>query len=1163
MGVPKFYRWISERYPCLSSLVKEDEIPKFDNFYLDMNGIIHHCSHPNDADVSFRISEEEIFHNIFHYIEVLCTFIRPQGILYLAVDGVAPRAKMNQQRGRRFRSAKDAYEQELIARREGKPLPPGERFDSNCITPGTDFMERLDKHLQYMITRKISQDPSWRHLEVYYSSHLVPGEGEHKILDFIRFIRSQKSYNPDTRHCLYGLDADLVMLGLSVHEPFMSLLREEVKFGKTAKTETNPEKITFHLLHLSILRDYLEHEFEGVKPNLKFPFDLEKIIDDWILMGFLVGNDFIPHLPGLHINKNAFDDIYHAYSETLPKLDGYINEGGYLNLERFQKLLDALVCMDLDRVENEVDDMSWMEMKRGAIVHDELQTASGWDEAGPEDFDFQKALADNDIEEEAAEELQKQKVFEHKEKYYKDKLRMAEVNDQTLSDMACEYVRAIQWNLHYYYHGVPSWEWFYPYNYAPYVSDLKNFATLNPEYELGEPFKPFEQLMAVLPERSKKCLPESFHYLFSANSPIYDFYPADFATDLNGKANEWEAVVLVPFIDEKRLTDAVRPLLNQLRPEEKRRNVIGKGFVFHHSGEPNGQVYPPPTKKFTPINPLRAVIRTYNYNFHILDRKKIRKGRLTKGQLYQPGFPSLGFVPHSASLQIGAVTVFQRRSTGKSMVLTVHKDPSTNYLERGYKFLGKKVFVSWPHHTMALVTRVTDGMIQFVAVSPRGFFVENGGSTGMQVNMENEQMDQYSKHKKEIEAKLKNRQGIQIDSADVLYYCRVCVGKRYVFRKDSKVAYLEPQWSSWEVPFPAELVVLAPPETETKKRLFADQLFPMNFPVFVLAFPYYGCQGKVVSHDRAENKVFVIFERPAEPIMSHVYNREDELSTQYEPAYQAARILNLTPPIVSRLTGTVYARINAGDSEKVNIGFSLKASKASTEVRGYTKRVESDTKPGQYNWLYSEKVLDLLHGFRQRFPELIGHWMKNECQDPIMEEVYPGRAEAKLKEVSDYLKTLPTYKVAQQACGEEMLDDGIIAAIQEKVAFVKSRYGNRRDRFRAFIAPKFLYRYTEEAAGVLPDDTVMWEMYDRVVNIREAVVPLGLRGTVISITKSDLAASVYITVLFDEAFASGDALTYVQELPAASLLNITHGERRQWELEHQYGPSVYLPAQRV
>ena len=100
MGVPKFFRWISERYPCLSELVKEYQvftstaiglrlsllrveifnvllfqIPEFDNLYLDMNGIIHMCSHPNDFDPHFRITDEKIFKDIFHYIEVSILFV--------------------------------------------------------------------------------------------------------------------------------------------------------------------------------------------------------------------------------------------------------------------------------------------------------------------------------------------------------------------------------------------------------------------------------------------------------------------------------------------------------------------------------------------------------------------------------------------------------------------------------------------------------------------------------------------------------------------------------------------------------------------------------------------------------------------------------------------------------------------------------------------------------------------------------------------------------------------------------------------------------------------------------------------------------------------------------------------------------------------------------
>ncbi|RCN26209.1 XRN 5'-3' exonuclease, partial [Ancylostoma caninum] len=142
MGVPKFYRWISERYPCLSEVISDTEIPEFDNLYLDMNGIIHNCSHPNDDDVKFRISQEQIFADIFAYIDKLFNIIRPKKVFFLAVDGVAPRAKMNQQRARRFMSARTAEEQLQAHLRKGEELPKEKRFDSNCITPG-EFFSRI------------------------------------------------------------------------------------------------------------------------------------------------------------------------------------------------------------------------------------------------------------------------------------------------------------------------------------------------------------------------------------------------------------------------------------------------------------------------------------------------------------------------------------------------------------------------------------------------------------------------------------------------------------------------------------------------------------------------------------------------------------------------------------------------------------------------------------------------------------------------------------------------------------------------------------------------------------------------------------------------------------------------------------------------------------
>ncbi|VDK25318.1 unnamed protein product [Anisakis simplex] len=121
------------------------------------------------------------------------------------------------------------------------------------------------------------------------------------------------------------------MLGLCSHEPHFSLLREEVKFGRPPKYKQKGaaaqktggvEHITFHLLHLSLLREYLSWEFRSIEDKLSFAYNVESIIDDWVLMGFLIGNDFIPHLPHVHIHEDALPVLYKTYMEVLPQLDG-------------------------------------------------------------------------------------------------------------------------------------------------------------------------------------------------------------------------------------------------------------------------------------------------------------------------------------------------------------------------------------------------------------------------------------------------------------------------------------------------------------------------------------------------------------------------------------------------------------------------------------------------------------------------------------------------------------------------------------------------------------------------------------------------------------------------------------------------------------------------
>lgn len=256
MGVPAFFKWLSTKYPrIVVDCVEErggwtesgERIPvdtsrpnpngrEIDNLYLDMNGIIHPASHPEDRPPPE--TEDDMYLSIFDYLERVFAAARPRKLLYMAIDGVAPRAKMNQQRARRFKSAQEAQEKDDLEAKlreewakEGRPVPAakeGPVFDSNTITPGTPFMDRLAVFLRAFTHHKLSTDPGWRGIEVVLSDGSVPGEGEHKIMEFVRRQRLQPGYDPNTQHCIHGLDADLIMLSLATHEPHFCILREYV-----------------------------------------------------------------------------------------------------------------------------------------------------------------------------------------------------------------------------------------------------------------------------------------------------------------------------------------------------------------------------------------------------------------------------------------------------------------------------------------------------------------------------------------------------------------------------------------------------------------------------------------------------------------------------------------------------------------------------------------------------------------------------------------------------------------------------------------------------------------------------------------------------------------------------------------------------------------------
>ena len=773
MGVPSFFRWLSRKYPKIISPVLEEQpqivdgviLPldysapnpngELDNLYLDMNGIVHPCSHPENKPPPE--TEDEMLLAVFEYTNRVLNMARPRKVLVMAVDGVAPRAKMNQQRARRFRSARDAQieneaREEIMRQREevGEIIDDAVRnkktWDSNAITPGTPFMDKLAAALRYWTAFKLATDPGWKNLQVIISDATVPGEGEHKIMNFIRSQRADPEYNPNTTHCIYGLDADLIFLGLATHEPHFKILREDVFAQDNRKRNNLKDTINmteeekqflqkqnseqpFLWLHINVLREYLSAELWV--PGLPFTFDLERAIDDWVFMCFFCGNDFLPHLPCLDVRENSIDILLDIWKVVLPKLKTYMTCDGVLNLPSVETLLQHLgsregdifktrhiqearkkeaferrkaqknmskgqdrhptvateqlqmydtqgnlakgswnlTTSDMVRLKkelmlaNEGNEEAIAKVKQQSDKNNELMKDISKEEiddavskANKTNFNLaevmkqklinkkhrlekdneeeeiakdskkvktEKAESECDLDAEIKDEIVADvndrensettevsrdssvhstvnvsegpkngvfdtdefvKLFEpgYHERYYTAKFHVTPQDiEQLRKDMVKCYIEGVAWVLMYYYQGCASWNWFYPYHYAPLATDFHGFSHLEIKFEEGTPFLPYEQLMSVLPAASGHALPKIFRSLMSEpDSEIIDFYPEEFPIDMNGKKMSWQGIALLPFIDQDRLLTAVRAQYPLLSDAERARNIRGEPVLL-------------------------------------------------------------------------------------------------------------------------------------------------------------------------------------------------------------------------------------------------------------------------------------------------------------------------------------------------------------------------------------------------------------------------------------------------------------------------------------------------------------------------------------------------------------------------------------------------------
>ncbi|KAL7116081.1 hypothetical protein ACP275_04G221000 [Erythranthe tilingii] len=686
MGVPSFFWWLIDKYPNILSGNLEErrasllnhEVELFDNFYLDMNRIIYDsCPSDNDPYGLLGVKTfDEIFSCVCEHIDRLFDIVKPKKLLFLAIDGVAPRAKSTRMRLELFRTEKfDQIKKKINGKlreqfeEKGKALLPKIESEVDGIAPGTEFMHILSKKLRSYITLRMSDNPAWQNIKVILSDEKVPGEGEHKIMSFIRAQRSSPGYNPNTTHCVYGTDADLIVLALATHEIHFSILREE-PISKDDRTNV------CQFLNIRILREYLALDLEVSIPG-KCEYDAERVIDDFIFISFFLGNDFLPRMPTFGTNEGCLDLLIHVYKKEFQRFGGYLVDmqkaedkfGGYVDFERIERFMLTVGEYE-DKIFVKRSKLRERKLKQ---TYDLYRNANDWEDYDEVNKDAilsssDSAVGDHEVLKNTLKLRRKLNAYilcnfdlfsdgvgvdkvkfgtsGWRERYYKEKFSAQSPDEieATRKSLVASYCEGLCWLLLCYFSGVPSWSWFYPHYYCPFASDFKELSQTKVEFRKGVPFKPFDQFMGVItPWSSPKALPIAYKELtIDKNSKIIDFYPTKFEIDHDGQRYPWRGISKIPFIEEERLLTETRKLENELNEDEKIRNLQSLELLFvKRTNEINEQILfggdsaaPAQSDKIEDAIMIDSTIDGVKGNLHLLRERLTEPDNDNNGEYY-------------------------------------------------------------------------------------------------------------------------------------------------------------------------------------------------------------------------------------------------------------------------------------------------------------------------------------------------------------------------------------------------------------------------------------------------------------------------------------------------------------------------------------------------
>jgi 5'-3' exonuclease len=456
--------------------------------------------------------EELLIELVLKKIEEYLILIKPKKTAFIAFDGVAPLAKMEQQRSRRYKNSGNT----------------SGGWSTSNITPGTDFMKKLSKKLKNKFEKyKNDLIPG----KIIISTSEEPGEGEHKLF---QYIRSSPNILSNDNCGVYGLDSDLIMLALFHSQYFENIyvFREATEFIKSSvdiKTENDNECCFMDIKKLS----------DSIVKEMQCGIDLRSRIYDYIFLCFFLGNDFLPHFPSLNIRTHGIDMLLEIYRLYIGKFKDrcFIFES---NKElKIQWKWVSLFIKELAKREHD-------------YLLQEYNLREKWDRKpwaieNQKDVDFLTQSIPVIYRPEEGYICPSEKGWELR--YYKCLFE----SGVSVKDVCKNYVDGLQWVFKYYTEKCPDWKWRYEHHYPPLLFDLNNYISLgvNENFIENYPVSPSVQLAYVLPLAQHNLLNLKVRDYILKND--VNLYPNKFNYKWAYCRYLWEAHVDLPKISHEKM----------------------------------------------------------------------------------------------------------------------------------------------------------------------------------------------------------------------------------------------------------------------------------------------------------------------------------------------------------------------------------------------------------------------------------------------------------------------------------------------------------------------------------------------------------------------------------------------------------------------------------